>query len=106
MIHPLWTGDIIDGYDAALLRLSKEVDLPVPALVSRSFKTVPNLRVHGFRWGPMLEMTQFVVVRADLCPMLSTTNSSTFCAYSAYVGIDSGMPHGAAEVNMPYSQRK
>ena len=45
-IHPNWKGENLYGYDAALLRLSIRITVPIPVLADTNFHLYPNLQFH------------------------------------------------------------
>ena len=89
-VHPKWTGDIENGYDAALLRLPEKVQTATPHLASAGFHLYPNSKVYGFHLGGTLQVAKFDVVANSLCPLLNNLDSSMFCAYASSASMCSG----------------
>ena len=90
-IHPRWAGNIKNGYDAALLRLSRAVKISTPRLADQSFDLYPNSEILVFHLGPNLEVAKFDVVANWLCPHLNTLSNGTFCAYSDFASMRAGV---------------
>ena len=90
IIHPGWTGNVEDGYDAALLRLSRDPNVRIPQLAKRDFDLYANSKVYGLSLGSVLRVVQFDVVKNSFCPKLRNLGNNTFCAYSSGAKMDSG----------------
>lgn len=90
IIHPSWTGNVEDGYDAALLRLSRDPNVRIPQLAERDFDLYANSKVYGLSLGSVLKVAQFDVVKNGFCPKLRNLGNNTFCAYSSGAKMDSG----------------
>ncbi|CAD7700305.1 unnamed protein product, partial [Ostreobium quekettii] len=80
--HPSWTGDVTKGYDIALLRLPRPLDVQLPLMASKNFDLYPNTKVDTFRLHGDLQTAQSVVVANALCPHLPDLPPQTFCIYS------------------------
>ena len=89
-LHPRWTGNLDDGYDVALLQLPQEIDVMTPALADEGLQIIPNLHMYALRFGAVLEIAEFVTVRKELCPNMSSLGPGTFCAYSEWASMRLG----------------
>eukprot|EP00803_Ostreobium_quekettii_P007147 evm.model.scf_92.1 EVM.evm.TU.scf_92.1 scf_92:15567-24845(-) len=89
-IHPMWNGNVEEGYDAALLRLSRNADAPLTNLPNQKYDLQPESMVWGFKLGPALEMAQFRVVANEECPRMSSLGAGMFCAYSESAFMEPG----------------
>ena len=88
-IHPNWTGNVTNGSDVALLRLPRKVNARLPVLASEDIELYANMRIHGFKFGPVIEMAEFQVVAKQHCPLLNLS-SNNFCAFSTTASMHSG----------------
>ena len=78
------------GYDIALLKLSKSVDIPVPVVAAKNFPNYGGMEVFGARVTDTLEVAKFKIVPKTRCMHLKNLPNTTFCAYSKGVDMYSG----------------
>eukprot|EP00803_Ostreobium_quekettii_P003685 evm.model.scf_429.6 EVM.evm.TU.scf_429.6 scf_429:73960-80091(+) len=95
-IHPRWTGNLKDGYDAALLRLSTPVDGQPPLLAPRTSKLYPGTAVFLLRPDVNVQMAQYSVMSNDFFSDFASLESHMFCAHSERAGLQSGDVGGPA----------
>eukprot|EP00803_Ostreobium_quekettii_P011026 evm.model.scf_1708.2 EVM.evm.TU.scf_1708.2 scf_1708:9036-10882(-) len=88
MVHPEWTGDVKTGYDAALLRVPKELDVPRPSL--EQAEPGKQAAVQAVRLGDALETANFQVLPNSRCPLLVIEGDQSFCAFSHNASMHSG----------------
>lgn len=97
-IHPKWTGDVRDGYDAAILTLKRPVNLPVPRLASLG-RTLPlGTRLSALGWGKIGSLfpvdlqiaTNLTSIANEKCTQREMTESM-MCAYSEDQDTTKGM---------------
>ena len=81
-IHPNWTGDVVDGYDAAILRLPRPFSIKTPSLSSQNYNVYPNHKAHILNLDKVVETAELFVVENKLCPHLNNLSSDIFCIYS------------------------
>ncbi|CAD7696165.1 unnamed protein product [Ostreobium quekettii] len=102
-IHPGWTGVFAHGFDAALLRLPREVHVTFPTLASSSDVLPQGAPVAALGWGYICEkevtelrMATMLEVMDNLdCPGIPYLADSMMCAYSQWEDAcegDSGGP--------------
>lgn len=97
--HPYWNGRIQDGFDIALLKLPRHLDVASPTLadVKRwgvTNYTDPNAVVYGFRLGSVLEGVLFDVVVDKACPDMGKLASHMFCAHKYGAKLHNGCSGG------------
>ena len=87
-VHPNWTGNVESGFDVALVRLPREIDVPTPVLSNPDVH--PNSRTFAFNLASNLLVAKFDVVEAKLCPMLHTMTDRTICVFSSGASMQPG----------------
>ena len=61
-----------------------------PALPDERLLIYPNLKLYALRFGAVLEVAQFNVVRNQFCPYMSSLGPGTFYSYSQLTSIAHG----------------
>ena len=88
--HPKWTGDINYGYDIAVFRLPRPIDVKFPMLVEESEHMYPNRRLYVLKYGKVLEAGLFVVVANAVCPMMQHVHEDDFCLFADDLNVEPG----------------
>ena len=80
-IHPRWTGNSGNGYDAAMMRLPTPINVSTPTFAAPTFDLYPNSKLNGFGMPPNVDATELTVVAKKFCPHLEGSGGNTFCAF-------------------------
>ncbi|CAD7700489.1 unnamed protein product [Ostreobium quekettii] len=102
-IHPKWTGNVEDGWDAAMLRLPQRVNITGPALAAPKSHVYCSMRVFVlglydegglYDRGGHLQMAEMTIVEDHLCPGLNGLAPDMLCAFSYSTQLEEGHAGG------------
>eukprot|EP00803_Ostreobium_quekettii_P000022 evm.model.scf_617.1 EVM.evm.TU.scf_617.1 scf_617:2401-9197(-) len=81
-MHPKWTENVEEAYDAVLLHIPCSVKVQKPGLAERGFNAAARLAVVAFMLGHSPELAPFHMVRNTRCPHVKGMVDSMLCTHS------------------------